>query len=132
LPLSANAQSRKKQHSTISHCAVLFLDYNLTTMIKSFADALTEKVFLGEDLTRKEVRLLGDLRLSKAQERLLVLHHSTEKDLMKLHALHYHSLRGTRRYSIDANSRASRWRITFAWANRELTDVTLVKIEDTH
>jgi hypothetical protein len=100
LPLSANAQSRKKQHSTISHCAVLFLDYNLTTMIKSFADALTEKVFLGEDLTRKEARLLGDLRLSKAQERLVVLHHSTEKDLMKLHALHYHSLRGAGRYSI--------------------------------
>jgi plasmid maintenance system killer protein len=67
-----------------------------------------------------------------AQERLVVLHHSTEKDLMKFHALHYHSLRGTRRYSIDADSRASKWRITFAWANRELTDVSLVKIEDTH
>ena len=101
-------------------------------MIKSFADALTEKVFLGEDLTRKEARLLDDIRLSKAQERLVVLHHSTEKDLMKFHALHYHSLRGTRRYSIDADSRTSKWRITFAWANRELTDVSLVKIEDTH
>lgn len=101
-------------------------------MIKSFADALTEKVFLGGDLTRKEARSLGDLRVNKAQERLAILHHSTENDLMKLQALHYHNLRGTRRYSIDADSRASRWRITFAWANRELTDVTLVKIEDTH
>jgi plasmid maintenance system killer protein len=101
-------------------------------MIKSFADALTEKIFLGEGLTRKEVRTLGNLRIDKAQERLAILHHSTEKDLMKLQALHYHNLRGTRRYSIDADSRASRWRITFAWANRDFTDVSLVKIEDTH
>jgi len=101
-------------------------------MIKSFADALTEKVFLGEELMRKEVRTLGDLRVNKAQERLAVLHHSTENDLMKLQALHYLNLRGTRRYSIDADSRTSRWRITFSWANRELTDVSLVKIEDTH
>ena len=101
-------------------------------MIKSFADALTEKVFLGEALTRKEAKALGDLRVSKAQERLAILHHSTERDLMKLQSLHYHSLRGSRRYSIDADSRASRWRITFAWANHELSDVSLVKIEDTH
>jgi plasmid maintenance system killer protein len=101
-------------------------------MIKSFADPLTEKIFLGEGLTKKETRHFGDIRLDKAQERLLILHNSTEKDLLTLHSLHYHKLHGTGRYSIDANSRSSIWRITFAWSNRELTDVCLVKIEDTH
>lgn len=54
------------------------------------------------------------------------------KDLLTLHSLHYHKLHGTGRYSIDANSRNSKWRITFAWADQALTDVSLVKIEDTH
>jgi hypothetical protein len=54
------------------------------------------------------------------------------KDLLTLHSLHYHKLHGTKRYSIDANARASKWRITFAWTNQELTDVSLVKVEDTH
>jgi plasmid maintenance system killer protein len=101
-------------------------------MIKSFADSITEKIFLGVDLTKKEARHLGDIRLDKAQERLVILHHSSEKDLLTLHSLRYHKLHGTKRYSIDANTRASRWRITFAWADQELTDVSLVKIEDTH
>ena len=55
-----------------------------------------------------------------------------EKDLLTLHSLHYHKLHGTGRYSIDANSRNSKWRITFAWVDQALTDVSLVKIEDTH
>lgn len=101
-------------------------------MIKSFADPITEKNFRGEDLTRKEARQLGDIRLGKAQERLVILHHSSEKDLPTLHSLHYHKLHGSKKYSIDANARASKWRITFAWANLEFTDVSLVKIEDTH
>jgi plasmid maintenance system killer protein len=101
-------------------------------MIKSFADALTEKIFRGDDLTKKEARQLGDIRIDKAQERLLILHHSTERELLTLHSLHYHKLHGTGRYSIDANSRNSKWRITFAWADQELTDVSLVQIEDTH
>ena len=101
-------------------------------MIKSFADSLTEKIFRGDDLTKKEAGQLGDMRIDKAQERLLILHHSAEKDLLTLHSLHYHKLHGTGRYSIDANSRASKWRITFAWADQEFTDVSLVKIEDTH
>lgn len=101
-------------------------------MIKGFADPLTEKIFHGEDLTKKEARRLGDIRLDKAQERLVILHHSSEKDLLTLHSLHYHKLHGTMRFSIDANARNSKWRITFAWANQELTDVSLVKIEDTH
>jgi len=101
-------------------------------MITRFADTLTERIFLGEALTKKETKSLGDLRLDKAQERLVILHHASEKDLLTLHSLHYHKLHGIGRYSIDANSRASKWRITFAWANRQLTDVSLVKIEDTH
>ncbi len=101
-------------------------------MIISFADPLTGKIFRGENLTKKEARQMGDIRLDKAQERLHILHHSGEKDLLTLHSLHYHKLHGTRRYSIDANSRASKWRITFAWANQEFADVSLVKIEDTH
>ena len=101
-------------------------------MIKSFADLITEKVFLGQTLTNKETKQLGGIRLDKAQERLLILHHASEKDFLTLHSLHYHKLHGTDRYSIDANSRASKWRITFCWANQELTNVSLVKIEDTH
>jgi plasmid maintenance system killer protein len=101
-------------------------------MIKSFADALTEKIYRGDDLTKKEAKQLGGIRIDKAQERLLILHHSTGKNLLTLHSLHYHKLHGTGRYSIDANSRVSKWRITFAWADEELTDVSLVKIEDTH
>lgn len=101
-------------------------------MIKSFADSVAEKIFLGEELTKKEARQLGDIRIDKAQERLVILHHSSEKNLLTLHSLHYHKLHGTKTYSIDANTRASKWRITFAWANQELTDVSLVKIEDTH
>lgn len=51
-------------------------------MIKSFADAITEKIFRGDDLTKKEARQLDDIRIDKAQERLLILHHSAEKDLL--------------------------------------------------
>ena len=101
-------------------------------MIRSFSDSHTEKIFRGDDLTKREARQLGDIRIDKAQERLLILHHSAEKDLLTLHSLHYHKLHGTGRYSIDANSRNSKWRITFAWADQALTDVSLVKIEDTH
>jgi len=101
-------------------------------MIKSFANPQTEKVFHGNELTKKESRQFGDLRVDKAQERLLILHHSTEKDLLTLKSLHYHKLHGSGRYSIDANSRTSKWRITFEWTNQEFADVSLVKIEDTH
>jgi len=101
-------------------------------MIKSFADAITEKIFLGDTLTSKETKHLGGIRRDKAQERLLILHHATEKDLLTLQSLHYHKLHGSKRYCVDANFRNSKWRITFAWANQKLTDVLLVKIEDTH
>ncbi len=66
------------------------------------------KSFHGEELDRKEARRFGGLRVEKAQERLLVLEHATEKDLMALHSLHYHKLHGSGKYSIDANSRNSK------------------------
>ena len=93
---------------------------------------MTAKIFHGEKLTKIERKALGDLRIEKAQERIAILNHATERDLLGLHSLHYHKLHGTKRYSIDANSRNSKWRITFSWAAQELTDVELVKIEDTH
>jgi len=101
-------------------------------VIRSFADQATEKIFRGEKLTRKEEKQFGGLRTDKAQERLAILNQATERDLLMLQVLHYHKLHGEGRYSIDANSRNSRWRITFAWVNDELTDVELVEIEDTH
>ncbi len=101
-------------------------------VIRSFADPVTEKIFRGGKLTRKEGKRFGGLRVDKAQERLAILNQAAERDLLTLQALHYHKLHGEGRYSIDANSRNSKWRITFAWANEELTDVELVEIEDTH
>ena len=101
-------------------------------MIRIFADRATEKIFRGDKLTRKEEKQFGGLRMDKAQERLAILNQASERDLLTLRALHYHKLHGSDRYSIDADSRKSKWRITFAWADDELTDVELVEIEDTH
>ncbi len=102
-------------------------------MIRSFANGATEKIFRGDKLTRKEEKQLGGLWIDKAQERLAILNQANERDLLTLQSLHYHKLQGSGgRYSIDANSRNSKWRITFAWADDELTDVELVEIEDTH
>lgn len=44
---------------------------------------------------------------ASSPERLLIVHHSTEKELLTLHSLHYHKRQDTGRYSIDANSRSS-------------------------
>jgi plasmid maintenance system killer protein len=101
-------------------------------VILSFADETAAKIFRGDSLARKEARSLGDLKVKKAYERLLLLNAATEKDLLLYPALHYHALKGSTRYSIDADSRNSKWRITFAWADQALTDVSLVTIEDTH
>ena len=101
-------------------------------MIRSFADATTEKLFLGEELSRKETNKLGTLNPIKAFERLAILNEADEKSLLRLPALHYHRLKGTPKYSIDADSRKSPWRITFQWENKEMKDVELVRIEDTH
>ncbi len=100
-------------------------------MIRSFSDRTTEKIFGHQELTRKEVRAYGQLNFQKAYDRLQVLHLATERDLLAAVSLHYHRL-GKGRYSINADSRKSPWRITFEWENEELTDVALVKIEDTH
>lgn len=101
-------------------------------MIKSFANSVTEKVFLGEALNKKERKLLGSLNLKKAAERLVLLYIAEEKMLLSSPALHYHKLQGSDRYSIDADARNSKWRITFCWENKEMKDVELVRIEDTH
>ena len=100
-------------------------------MIRSFSDKPTEKIFGNEELTRKEIRAFGLLNIQKAYDRLQVLHFASERDLLASVSLHYHRL-GKGRYSIDADSRKSPWRITFEWENEELTNVKLVKIEDTH
>lgn len=101
-------------------------------MIKSFTEQTTEKVFNGEALTRKEQKKLGAINIIKTQQRLAILNISSEKDLLLTPVLFYHKLKGTNRYSIDADSRRSPWRITFQWENDEMKDVELVKIEDTH
>jgi plasmid maintenance system killer protein len=101
-------------------------------VIRSFADTTTEKLFLGEELSRKEIKKLGTLNPVKAFERLAILNEADEKSLLRLPAFHYHKLNGTSKYSIDADSRKSPWRITFQWENQEMKDVELVRIEDTH
>lgn len=101
-------------------------------VIQSFADTITEKLFFGEDLNRKESNSLGGLNHTKAFERLAILNEADENALLLMPFLHYHKLKGTARYSIDADSRKSPWRITFQWENSQLKNVQLVRIEGTH
>lgn len=101
-------------------------------MIKNFADSLTQKIFLHTEMSQKELKLFGTLNTVKASERLAILHAADEKALLLSPALHYHKLKGTNKFSIDADSRKSPWRITFQWENMEMRNVELVKIEDTH
>lgn len=101
-------------------------------MIKSFSDTLTETLFLGEKLSRKDAAKFGSLDTVKAYERLAMLNQADEKTLLLSPFLHYHKLKGSQRFSIDADSRKSPWRITFKWDNAEMKDVQLVRIEDTH
>ncbi len=101
-------------------------------MIKSFSTRVCEKIFLGEALTKKERRSLGELDLGKTKRRLEMLDEATEKDLLLLPSMKYHHLKGTNRYSIDADKRNSPWRITFSWENEEMKDVEFMKIDDTH
>ena len=103
-----------------------------STVIKSFSDTITEAIFLGEKLSRKDAAKLGSLNTLKAYERLAMLNQADEKALLLSPFLHYHKLKGTQRFSIDADSRKSPWRITFQWDNAEMKDVQLVRIEDTH
>lgn len=112
--------------------ALFSFSVTVLPVIQSFGDDVTEKIFLGDTLSRKELQKLGDLDITKAQQRLAVLHQASEQDLLRLPMLHYHRLHGTARYSIDATSRRSRWRITFAWTDEQATVVELVLLEDTH
>ena len=100
-------------------------------MVKSFVDRVTEKIFMGEELTSKEKRAYGDLKVDKAQRALTFLDKATEKELLTS-PFYYHSLHGTDRYSIDVNGRRSKWRATFRWENGEKKDVEMVLIEVTH
>jgi plasmid maintenance system killer protein len=93
---------------------------------------LDSRHFLGETLSRRESNKLGILDLTRAFERLAILNEADEKSLLLLPALHDHKLKGTSKYSIDADSRKSPWRITFQWENSEMKNVELVRIEDTH
>ena len=68
----------------------------------------------------------------KAFERLAILNEADEKPLFLIPALHDHKLKGTSKYSIDADTRKSPWRITFQWENAEMKNVELVRIEDPH
>lgn len=101
-------------------------------MIKCFASSVTEKIYLGTKLTKKERMSIGSLNVAKASEHLVMLHTADEKSLLTAPHLHYHKLQGSHRYSIEADARNSKWRITFCWDNEEMKDVELVKIEDTH
>lgn len=101
-------------------------------MIKSFACETTEKIFHGDVLGKRDRKAIGGVNLVKAADRLFLLNNSDERALLAMPALYYHKLHGTSRYSIDADSRNSPWRITFCWENEEMTHVFLVKIEDTH
>jgi plasmid maintenance system killer protein len=101
-------------------------------VIKSFSDTITEAIFLGEKLSRKDTAKFGSLDTVKAYERLAMLNQADEKTLLLSPFLHYHKLKGSQRFSIDADSRKSPWRITFKWDNAEMKDVQLVRIEDTH
>ncbi len=101
-------------------------------VIKSFADSLTEKLFLGEGLTRRECNKIGNLNIVRAYEHLAILNEADERALMLIPSLHYHKLKGTNQFSIDADSRKSPWRITFQWENSEMKDVEIVQTEDTH
>ena len=105
---------------------------SLFRVIKSFADTVTEKLFFGEELSRKELNKLGTLNPVKAFERLATLNESDEKTLLLIPVVPYHKLKGTSKYSIDADSRKSPWRITFQWENGEMKNVEFVRIEDTH
>ena len=98
-------------------------------VLKSFAAPLTEKLFSGSEITRKEANRLGTLNPVKAFERLAILNEADEKSLLLIPALHYHKLKGTSQHSIDADSRKSPWRITFQWENAEMKNVELVRIE---
>ncbi len=102
------------------------------SVIKSFSDLTTKKIYLGDVLSKKDRKKIGSLNIEKAKERLMVLASANEKRLMMASHLHYHSLHGSQRFSIDADSRRSPWRITFLWDDEEMVDVLFVQIEDTH
>ena len=120
-------------HQKANLSLVLFAFWRIFChVILSFADTLTEKLFLGLELTRKETKQIGNLNTVKTFERLAILNEADEKSLLLIPFLHYPKLHGTKKFSIDADSRKSPWRITFQWENAEMKNVEIVKVEDAH
>jgi hypothetical protein len=76
-------------------------------VIESFRDTTIEKLFLGQELSRKESNKLGCLNRTRVFERLAILDGANEKSLLLIPGLHDHKLKGTRKYSIDADFRKS-------------------------
>jgi len=101
-------------------------------MIKSFSCKITEKLFNGEALRRKEINELGSCDLERVIIVLTRLNQMNEHDLITAISYHYHKIQGGNFYSIDTK-RNSKWRILFQWDNEELTDVKLVRLTtETH
>jgi len=97
-------------------------------VIKSFQCKITEKLWHGEPLKRKDINKFGNLNWECALETLETLNSANEKNLLTFQSLSYHSLHDGR-YSVDVKARGN-WRIIFNWDNEEKTDVCLVRISD--
>jgi plasmid maintenance system killer protein len=82
--------------------------------------------------TSRISKKFGERIYDKPPKQAAILNEANEKSLLLIPALHYHKLKGTTKYSIDADSRKSPWRITFHWEDSEMENVELVRIEDTH
>ena len=72
----------------------------------------------------KKPTKLGTFNPVKAFELLAILNEADEKSPLLNPALHYHKFQGASKYSIDADSRKSPWRITFQWENLEMKNVS--------
>jgi addiction module HigA family antidote len=57
-------------------------------MIKSFSSTVTEKIFNGDALTKKDRKSIGSLNVAKAQERLVQLNTADQKVLLKIEDTH--------------------------------------------
>ena len=71
----------------------------------------------------------GERIYDKHPKQAAILNEANEKFLLLIPVLHYHKLKGTTKYSIDADSRKSPWRIIFRWEGQ---DAYHVQITDYH
>lgn len=82
--------------------------------------------------TSRISKKFGERTYDKYPKQATILNEANEISLLLIPTLHYHKLKGTTKYSTDADSRKSPWRITFHWEDSEMENVELVRIEDTH